>query len=40
MFVYKWRGLAARYDKLAITYRAATVLSACITWSRLLGDMP
>ena len=35
-----WRGLATRYDKLAITYRAATVLSACITWSRLLGDMP
>ncbi|WP_231974582.1 hypothetical protein [Pseudonocardia sp. HH130630-07] len=36
----QWRGLATRYDKLAITYRAATVLSACITWSRLLGDMP
>ncbi|WP_083275686.1 transposase [Pseudonocardia sp. HH130630-07] len=33
----QWRGLATRYDKLAITYRAATVLSACITWSRLLG---
>lgn len=36
----QWRALATRYDKLAITYRAATVLSACITWSRLLGDMP
>lgn len=35
-----WRGQATRYDKLAITYRAATVLSACITWSRLLGDTP
>ena len=38
--VKQWRGLATRYDKLAITYRAATVMSACITWSRLLGDMP
>lgn len=35
-----WRGLATRYDKLAITYRAAVVLSACITWTRLLGDTP
>jgi len=26
--------LATRYDKLAITYRAAVVLSACITWTR------
>lgn len=31
----QWRGLATRYDKLAITYRAAVVLSACITWTRL-----
>ena len=38
--VKHWRGLATRYDKLAITYRAAVVLSACITWTRLLGDMP
>ncbi len=30
----QWRGLATRYDKLAITYRAAVVLAACITWSR------
>jgi len=36
----QWRGLATRYDKLAIVYRAAVVLSACITWTRLLGDMP
>jgi transposase len=28
------RDLATRYDKLAITYRAAVVLSACITWTR------
>ena len=30
----QWRALATRYDKLAITYRAAVVLSACITWAR------
>ncbi|MFN8088877.1 MAG: transposase [Mycobacterium sp.] len=35
----QWRALATRYDKLAITYRAAVVLSACITWARHLGDM-
>ena len=32
--VKQWRALATRYDKLAITYRAAVVLSACITWTR------
>jgi transposase len=31
----QWRGLATRYDKLAITYRATTVLSACIIWTRI-----
>jgi len=36
----QWRGLATRYDKLAIVYRAAIVLSACITWTRHIGDMP
>ena len=30
----QWRALATRYDKLAITCRAAVVLSACITWTR------
>ena len=35
----QWRGLATRYDKLAIVYRAAVVLSACITWTRHMGDM-
>jgi transposase len=30
----QWRGLATRYDKLAITYRAAYLLCACIAWSR------
>ena len=38
--VKQWRGLATRYDKLAITYRAATVLSACLVWTRRLGDTP
>lgn len=36
----QWRGLATRYDKLAITFRAAAVLQACIRWLRLLGDTP
>jgi transposase len=31
----QWRGLATRYDKLAITYRAAIILAACITWTRI-----
>jgi transposase len=30
----QWRALATRYDKLAIVYRAATVLVAGITWLR------
>lgn len=36
----QWRGLATRYDKLAITYRAAAVLQTCIRWLRILGDTP
>lgn len=28
----QWRGLATRYDKLALTYRAGTVLRATIQW--------
>ena len=31
----QWRALATRYDKLDITYCAAVVLSACITWTRI-----
>ena len=38
--VKQWRGLATRYDKLAVTYRAAVVLSACLTWTQQLGDTP
>ncbi len=33
-YVKQWRGLATRYDKLAITYRAAVVISAMLTWLR------
>ena len=36
----QWRGLATRYDKLAIVYRAAAVLNAVIAWTRHLRDMP
>jgi len=32
--VKQWRGLATRYDKLAIVYRAGAVLAAIITWLR------
>ena len=28
----QWRGLATRYDKLAITYRGAVVLRAIVLW--------
>lgn len=34
----QWRGIATRYDKLAITYRAGATLCAVLTWVRLLGD--
>ena len=36
----QWRGLATRYDKLAITYRAAVTISAILTWLRHMGDTP
>lgn len=36
----QWRGLATRYDKLAIVYRCAVVLNAVIAWTRRLGDTP
>lgn len=31
----QWRGIATRYDKLAITYRAGVTLCAILTWVRL-----
>ena len=36
----QWRGLATRYDKLALTYCAAAVLQAVFIWSTPLGDTP
>jgi transposase len=36
----QWRGLATRYDKLAIVYRAAVVLNAVIAWLQQLQDTP
>ena len=38
--VKQWRGLATRYDKLAVTYRAAAVLHAVTIWTAHLSDMP
>jgi transposase len=29
-----WRGLATRYDKLAITYRGGVVLASIVIWLR------
>lgn len=37
----QWRGLATRYDKLAITYRGGVVLRAITIWLKdLLRDTP
>lgn len=37
--IKQWRGLATRYDKLAIVFRAAIVLNAVIAWGkRMSGD--
>ncbi len=33
-----WRGLATRYDKHAIVYRAGLVLTALLLWLTDLGD--
>lgn len=38
--IKQWRGLATRYDKLAIVYRSAAVLNAVVAWSRHLSDTP
>lgn len=38
--VKQWRGLATRYDKLAVVYRAAAVLSAVVAWLAPLRDTP
>lgn len=34
----QWRGLATRYDKLAITYRGGAVLRAITLWLKRLKD--
>ncbi|MGO4582546.1 transposase, partial [Arthrobacter sp. 2RAF6] len=34
----QWRGLATRYDKLALTYRGGAVLRAVTIWLAALGD--
>jgi transposase len=34
-----WRGVATRYDKLALTYRAGFVMGLTVEWLKLLGDM-
>jgi transposase len=36
--VKQWRGLAPRYDKLAVVYRAAAVLRAITIWTTHLSD--
>lgn len=36
----QWRGLATRYDQLALTYRGGVVLRAITIWLKELGDMP
>lgn len=36
----QWRGLATRYDKHAIVYRAAVLIHAMIAWTQQLSDMP
>jgi transposase len=34
----QWRGIATRYDTLAVVYRAAVLLNAVITWTKALSD--
>lgn len=36
----QWRGLASRYDKLAINYRGGAVLRAILIWTNDLCDTP
>jgi transposase len=38
--VRQWRGLASRYDKLALVYRAAALLRAITLWLPHLSDTP
>ena len=36
----QWRGIATRYDKLALTYRGGVVLRAITIWLKESGDTP
>ena len=36
--IKQWRGLATRYDKHAIVYRAAVILNAVVAWIRRLSE--
>lgn len=36
----QWRGIATRYDKLAITFRAAALLHGIVAWTKHLSDTP
>nr|WP_022887438.1 transposase [Glaciibacter superstes] len=36
----QWRGIATRYDKLALTYRGGVVLRAITIWLEAVGDTP
>jgi len=36
----QWRGLATRYDKHAIIWRAAARLHAVVIWFKAFGDTP
>lgn len=38
--IKQWRGLATRYDKHAVIYRAAVVLNAVIARTQQLSDTP
>lgn len=39
--MYKqWRGIATRYDQLALTYRGGVILRAITIWLNQLGDAP
>lgn len=37
--IKQWRGIATRYDKHAIVYRAAVVLNAVIAWTRAITSI-
>lgn len=36
----QWRGLATRYDKHVLVYRAAVLIHAVIAWTQQLSDTP